>query len=167
MIKGSLYNITEHMISSSHISIRLLAKSLGLSKSAVHRHQQKVNRRSAILGADFFETQDGKKWILQFIAASILVFGIMAGTGSDRIELFISLLGLSYFAALSADSLRKIENKIDVLIAQYKSRYDALIKEKAAELEITPGADETYLSNAMYLVLMDLQSGFIFAEEIK
>ncbi|NQY74432.1 MAG: hypothetical protein HRT90_06680 [Candidatus Margulisbacteria bacterium] len=167
MIEDSSYKITEQMKSSWHKSVRLLAKSLGFSKSAIHRHQQKVNRRSGILGADYFETADGQKWILKFVAATILVFGVAASVGSDRIALFISLLGLSYFAALSADSLRKIENKIDTLIAQYKDRYDALIKEKASELEITPGADETYLSGIMYLVLMDLQSGFIFTEEIK
>jgi hypothetical protein len=109
------------------------------------------------LGADFFETVDGQKWILQFVAATILVFGVVAGVGSDRIALFISLLGLSYFAALSADSLRKIENKVDALISQYKDRYDMLIKEKASDLEITPGADETYLSGIMYLVLRQNQ----------
>ena len=167
MIQSSFHKITDHMKLSGNKSIRLLAKAFGFSKSAVHRHQQKVNRRSGILGADFFETEDGQKWILQFVAATVLVFGVVASVGSDRIALFISLLGLSYFAALSADSLRKIENKIDALIAQYKDRYDALIKEKSSELEITPGADETYLSGVMYLVLMDLQSGFIFTEEIK
>jgi hypothetical protein len=167
MIRNNFYKITEQMKLGGNQSIRFLSELLGFSKSAIHRYQQKINRRSSILGADFFESRDGQKWILQFVTAAILVFGIIAGVGSDRIALFISLLGLNYFAGLSADSLRKIENQIDTIIAQYKDQYDTLIKEKASELEITPGADETYLSKAMYLVLMDLQSGFIFAEEIK
>jgi len=167
MIKNNHYSITDYINSYGKKPIRYLSKILYFSKSAIHRHQIKVAKRSAILGAEFFETAKGQQWILHFVAAAILIFGIVAGIGSDRIALFMSLIGLCYFAALSADSLRKIENNIDDLIIKYKDEYDAMVKAKAAEIEITPGADETYLSDFMCLVLMDLQSGFIFTEEIE
>ena len=90
MVQANFHKITEHMKLSGNKSIRLLAKALGFSKSAVHHHhQQKVNRRSGILGAEFFETVDEQKWILQFVAATILVFGVVASVGSDRIALLV------------------------------------------------------------------------------
>ena len=93
MIKNYLHKVNNYVEANGKKSVRFLAKQLGYSKSAIHRHQNKLERRSSILGSEFFETENGQNWIFQFIIASILVFGIICGVGSDRIALFMSLLG--------------------------------------------------------------------------
>ncbi|MDC0534736.1 hypothetical protein OAO18_02890, partial [Francisellaceae bacterium] len=133
----------------------------------MHRHKQKVEARSKIEGAHFFETVDGQTWILKFVVASIMIFGILCGVGSDRIALFISLLKLNHFAGLSASSLRDIENQIEKIIIDYKNIHDTEVKENCKDVDVVIGADETFLAKIMCLVLMDLKSGFVFTEEIK
>ncbi len=58
-----------------------------------------------------------------------------------------------------------MKNSIFNATLGYKERYDKMIQEKSSELEITPGADETFFDQLMLLVLMDLNSGFIFLEK--
>jgi len=98
MIQNNLCKVTKYLNESAKSSCRSAAKIFGLSKSSVHRHQQKVEARSEIEGAHFFETVYGQAWILKFVVASIMIFGILCGVGSDRIALFISLLKLNHFA---------------------------------------------------------------------
>jgi hypothetical protein len=167
MIQNQLCKVTKYLTESAKSSCRSAAKKFGLSKSSVNRHQQKVEARSEIRGASYFETEDGQTWILEFVVASIMIFGILCGIGSDRIALFISLLKLNHFAGLSASSLREIESQIDKIIIQYKNTYDAEVKENCKDVEVVIGADETFLAKIMCLVLMDLKSGFVFTEEIK
>jgi hypothetical protein len=167
MIQNNLCKVTKYLNESAKSSCRSAAKIFGLSKSSVHRHQQKVEARSEIEGAHFFETVDGQAWILKFVVASIMIFGILCGVGSDRIALFISLLKLNHFAGLSASSLRDIENQIEKIIIDYKNTHDAEVKENCKDADIVIGADETFLAKIMCLVLMDLKSGFVFTEEIK
>ena len=118
MIQNQLCKVTKYLNESAKSSCRSAAKIFGLSKSSVNRHQQKVAARSAISGAPYFETADGQRWILEFEVASIMIFGILCGVGSDRIALFMSLLKLNHFAGLSASSLREIEKRIDEIIIQ-------------------------------------------------
>ena len=146
---------------------RSIGDKLGLSKSSVNRSQQKINKRSYIDGATFFETEEGQKWLVKLVVATIFVFGIIAGIGSERIAVFFSLLSITAFIGLSSSSVKKIENQIDNLILKYKNHWDEQVKNKASELTITPGGDETFFDKLMIIVLMDLESGFIFAENIE
>jgi hypothetical protein len=146
---------------------RSIGSKLGLSKSSVNRSQQKINNRSDVDGAAFFETKDGQQWLIKMVVATIFVFGIIAGVGAERIAVFFSLLSINAFVGLSASSVKSIENQIDVLILKYKNIWDNKIKDKASELTITPGGDETFFESLMIIVLMDLQSGFIFTENIE
>ena len=85
---------------------------LGLSKSSVNRSQQKISKRSHIDGAIFFETDEGQKWLIKLVVATIFVFGIIAGIGSERIAVFFSLISITAFIGLSASSVKNIENQI-------------------------------------------------------
>ena len=146
---------------------RSIGDKLGLSKSSVNRSQQKINKRSNIVGATFFETEEGQEWLIKLVVATIFIFGIIAGVGSERIAVFFSLLSITTFVGLSSSSVKKIENQIETLILKYKIHWDEQVKNKASDLTITPGGDETFFENLMIIVLMDLQSGFIFTENIE
>ena len=146
-------------------SYRKLARQLGVSKSSVGRRQQKIDKRSDILASEFFETQEGQRFTTRLIVACIFVFGITSGVGANRISHFMSLVQLDQFMAVSASSISRTEDQIDDLIIQFKEKYDAELKKKAGQIDITPGGDETFFDNLMLLVLMDLTSGFIFVEE--
>ena len=146
---------------------RSIGDKLGLSKSSVNRSQQKINKRSNIVGATFFETEEGQEWLIELVVATIFIFGIIAGVGSERIAVFFSLLSITTFVGLSSSSVKKIENQIETLILKYKIHWDEQVKNKASDLTITPGGDETFFENLMIIVLMDLQSGFIFTENIE
>ena len=165
MAVSSLGKLTDFLKNNGEHSCRKLAKIFDTSKSSVHRKQQKINGRSHIAGADFFETEEGQQWLLRLVVATILVFGIIAGIGAERIAFFFSLIVISTFVSVSASSVTRMETQLDDLILKYKSHYDANVMEKASELDITPGGDETYFENLMLIVLMDLNSGFIFVEK--
>lgn len=146
---------------------RAIGSKLGLSKSSVNRSQQKINNRSNIDGATFFETAEGQQWLIKLVVATIFVFGIIAGVGSERIAVFFSLISITAFIGLSTSSVKNIENQIEALILKYKTHWDEQVKDKASQLTITPGGDETFFDKLMIIVLMDLESGFIFAENIE
>jgi len=165
MIKKFIANLTDHIKEHGKKSCRKLAEIFHTSKSSIDRQQQKVKARAHIPGASFLESEEGQQWLLRLIVATIFVFGIMAGIGAERISLFFTFIYASSFVAVSSSSIHKIENIIDDLIGDYKNKYDEQVKNKATSLEITPGGDETFFDNLMLLVLMDLNSGFIFVEK--
>lgn len=151
----------------AELSCRKAAEKLDASKSSIHRHRQKVASRSHQLGAGFFEQPDGMEWLTRLVAATILIFGILCGVGSERLALFFSLLSISAFVGVSSSSLKKIEKRMDEIIEQYKAIWDEKVKSRAGDITITPGGDETFFDDIMMLVFMDLESGFLFNESIE
>ncbi len=166
MISGNLRHVADYIVENGKKSCRKLGKICNTSKSSINRHLKKIRTREHISGAAFFETAQGQEWILRLVVAAIFVFGISAGVGSEKIALFFSIICISSFAALSTSSIKRLENKIDDAIGLYQEKHDKRIKDKAADISITPGGDETFFENLMILVCMDLNSGFIFHETI-
>lgn len=146
----------------SYAKLALLFKT---SKTSIFRKIKQIKSRTEIKGSTFFETEEGQQWLYQFIIICILIFGVICGIGSERISLFFSLICVTSFAGLSASSVGRIEQKIDVALSAYKNQQDNNVLDKAKDIEIVAGADETFFKNIMILVLMDLRSGFIFTEQ--
>ena len=166
MIIEYLGNIADYISEHGSNSCRKLGSIFNRSKSSIDREKQRSKARAEVPGASFFELSDGQSWLKKLVVAVVFIFGIHCGVGSEKLALFFSLLNIDLFVAVSKSSLARLENRIDDLIIQYKDKFDAKIKEKAANLSITPGGDETFFENIMLLVCMDLNSGFIFNEEI-
>ncbi len=166
MIRKRIVSIADYVAKHGKLSCRTLAKACGRSKSSINREQQKVKARSHMPGAEFFETSQGQFWLTQLVVAAVFVFGIWAGIGSEKLECFFALIGIGLFLPVSATSLKRLEKRIDNIIAEYKAQQDSEIKNVADQLSITPGGDETFFKNIMMLVCMDLKSGFIFDENI-
>ena len=165
MANRCLSDLADYVRKNGKQTCRNLADILGTSKSSVHRRQQKEEKRSHTPAASFFESEEGRRFILRVVIAAIFVFGITVGVGAKRISLFFTLINISQFAAVSTSRIFKIENDIEELIIKFKDKADSNVKSKASDLDITVGADETFFDHLMLLVLMDLNSGFIFVEK--
>ncbi len=105
MAVSNLGKLTDYLNNNGKHSCRKLAEIYDTSKSSVHRKQQKINSRSHIAGAAFFETEEGQQWLLRLVVATILIFGIIAGVGAERIAFFFSLIYISTFVSVSASSV--------------------------------------------------------------
>ena len=167
MIGTCLTSVADYIKEHGKKSCRKLAGIFNRSKSSIHRRQQKIKSRAHIPGALFFESSDGQAWLKKLVVAAILIFGIKSGVGSETLALFFSMITVGSFVATSPASLKRLEDRIDDLIIEYKDMQDKGIMEKAPELSITPGGDETFFEKMMMLVCMDLNSGFIFNESIE
>jgi hypothetical protein len=163
--KSCLEKLADYMIKKGETSCRKLAEIFNTSKSSISRKQHKLRNRENMPGASYFETEQGKRWILRMAVACIFIFGNISGVGSERISLFFSLIYATSFIGLSRSSAVKIEDQIDDIIIRFKEKHDKIIKDKAHEIEITPGGDETFFTDQMLIVLMELKSGFIFVEK--
>jgi len=161
----NLNSLYDHLKTRKKESYRKIAALYKTSATSILRKIKLIKSRSHIKGAEFFESEDGQRWLVKLVIAAIMIFGITCNIGAERLTLFFSLLSVTAFIGLSARSIARIEDKIEHTIEEYRVRYDDEIKKKAASIDIIAGADETFFDNLMILVLMDLKSGFIFCEK--
>src|SRR3970040_239888 len=75
-------------------SIRSLAARTGLSKSSVHRHLQAMGRRDRYPESSFWETPEGRTWLIRLVVATLFVFGLKRGVGAETISAFFERLRL-------------------------------------------------------------------------
>jgi len=87
--------------------------------------------------------------------------------GSTVISEFLTMLGVGLYIGTSTGSMKRIEQQIDKLIAQFGTEQNAILLPLAKEIDIHAGADETFFEQHNVLVFMDLVSGFILKEEIQ
>ena len=62
-------------------SMRQVALQTGLSKSSVHRLGQAMARRDRHPESWFWETEDGRRWLLRLVVAVLYTFGLKRGVG--------------------------------------------------------------------------------------
>ena len=68
-------------------SVRDLARVTHLSKSSVHRHQKRIKYRQQERESFFWETPEGEQWLGLLVWATIYIFGIKQGVGSEVLSL--------------------------------------------------------------------------------
>lgn len=69
---------------SGYQSLEKLSQLTGYSKSSTHRQVNTINSRTHIIGADFFETEEGSAFLKMLVVATLLVFGLQANVGAGR-----------------------------------------------------------------------------------
>ena len=148
------------------ISLRELAEQTAIPKSSVHRHKTQQQTRINSVGHSFFETKAGLEWLHRLFFAVIFIFGIQAGVGAETLSLFFSLILLTSYVATSSSGIREIKQKMRNLIGQYGKAQTSEILTRCQNKELHLGADETWFGNSLFLVLMELTSGFIFTEAL-
>ncbi len=146
-------------------SLAKLAELTDQTKSSIYRQTKKIDARSEINSADFFETSTGAEWLRHLVFAVTLVFGLQANVGEDRLGLFFKLIDVTQFVGVSASSMGRLKKKMMQQLQAYELELQPVLNRLAKNISIVTGADETFFDRLIILLFMDLSSGFIFLEE--
>jgi hypothetical protein len=142
-------------------TVREAAVASGTSKSSAHRHKQALERRNQHPESWLWETEEGFRWLIILVCATIYMFGIRGGMGMGTIAEFFILLRVDTHLGVSPSSLFRLTSKIEQLILAYKETYE---QKKDGLAHAIVGADETFFEQVI-LVMMELSSGYILLEE--
>ena len=153
-------------LKNSRRTIREVANEIKISKSSVHRHVTSQKKRVATVGHRFFETEEGYQFLRRLLMAVVLIFGIQSGVGADTISSFFTAILLTEYIASSASCIRDFETKMRLLISHFGDEMMEKVLTLCQNKELHLGGDESFFGKDIFLVLMELQSGFIFTEEL-
>ena len=146
-------------------SIRQVARQTGMSKSSVHRLGQALARRNQHPESWFWETEDGRRWLIRLVVAVLYTFGLKRGVGAETMSAFFACLRLEQHVGCSPSTLRVVMEQLEALILETTEAWE---REGIAQGQIGPivgTVDETFLQRMM-LVFMDLISGYVLLEEV-
>ena len=146
-------------------SMRQIACQTGLSKSSVHRLSQAMEQRNSHPESWFWETQEGRRWLIRLVVAVLYLFGLKRGVGAESLSALFVCLHLGQHVGCSPSSLRMVMERLEHLILETTEKWE---REGIAEGQVGPivgAVDETFLQRMM-LVFMDLVSGYVLHEEV-
>ncbi len=146
-------------------SVRDIARKTGFSKSSVHRFEQGMERRNCHPESGFWETEEGRSWLIRLVVATLYTFGLKRGVGAESISEFFSHLRLERHVGCSPSALRGVMQRLSEVIVEIGQSWQ---EEGIRGGEVRPvigAVDETFLSRMM-LVFMDLVSGYLLLEEV-
>src|SRR6266705_4927028 len=146
-------------------SVRRIAQKTGFSKSSVHRLQQARARRDTHPESWWWETEDGRCWLIRLVVATLYPFGLTRGVGAETLSEFFGRLRLEAHVGCSPSALRCVMHTLERLLLETAAAWE---KEGIAHGEIRPvigAVDETFLQRMM-LVFMDLATGYLLMEAV-
>lgn len=146
-------------------SVRQVAAQTGLSKSSVHRLGQAMARRNHHPESWFWETEEGRGWLIRLVVAVLYLFGLKRGVGMETISEFFARLRLERHVGCSPSALRGVMDALEHVIVATAAAWEQEGSEGGEMRPIIGAVDETFLQRMM-LVLMDLVSGYLLIEEV-
>src|SRR6058998_4090290 len=99
-------------------SIRQLARQTGISKSSVHRLKQAMERRDRHPESWFWETDEGRRWLIRLVVATLYTFGLKRGVGAETISEFFGRLHLETQVGCSPSALRGVMHALEHVILE-------------------------------------------------
>lgn len=159
------HKITRHRKTHPNQSYRAASAQLGVPKSTIHDHAQRMDKRNQYQESHFWNSPSGQAFLKRLIISTIYTFGIKGGVGAGRIEEFMQQIRIGTHAAVSKTSIYRTTIEIEAAILRYRELQEQNLKEHAAAqkeyLEVVLGLDETWLDR-MLLVCQELSSGYLF-----
>jgi hypothetical protein len=146
-------------------SIRRLAERTGLSKSSVHRHTQAMARRDRHPESWWWETAEGRDWLIRLVVATRFIFGLKRGVGAETLREFFGRLRLEAHVGCSPSALRGVMHALEQVILETAAAWEHEGIAHGERRPIIGAVDETFLER-MLLVFMDLASGYLVVEEV-
>ena len=140
-------------------SVRQLAKQCHRSKSSVHRYLQAYKRQNQYPESYFWETEEGGAFLRRLCCASLYLFGLKQQVGADQLSEYFRLLRIDTHVGVSASALRQWIRELEQQLAEFQQTQEA--SAHCPEPARTVAMDETFFSQMMVLVMMDLPSGYI------
>jgi hypothetical protein len=146
-------------------SVRRIAQKTGFSKSSVHRLQQARARRETHPESWWWETADGRCWLIRLVVATLYTFGLTRGVGAETISAFFGRLRLETHVGCSPSALRGMMQALEHVLLETAEAWEHEGIAAGAVRPIIGAVDETFLERMM-LVFMDLVSGYLLFEEV-
>lgn len=162
-IRASSLLIITAIFTFGYRSIRQLAEQCGRSKSSVHRHLKAYECRQQHPESYFWETEEGSELLRRIYCAVLYQFGLKHHVGADQLSEFFRLIRIDTHVGVSASALRQRMRDLEQQLAAFQAEQEA--SAECPEPERTVAMDETFFSQMMILVLMDLPSQYILLEE--
>ncbi len=147
------------------LSIRRLARHTGFSKSSVHRLEQARKRRDHHPESWFWETQEGRSWLIRLVVATLYHFGLKRGVGAETLREFFGRLRLETQLGCSPNTLRGLMEKLVQAIDETTAGWEAEGIAHGQARPLIGAVDETFLEQMM-LVFMDLFRGYLVVEDV-
>jgi hypothetical protein len=162
-IRAASLLIITTILTFGYQSIRKLAKQHNLSKSSVHRHLNAYQRRNQHPESPFWETAAGGEFLQRLCGATLYLFGLKHHVGADQLSEFFRLLRIDTHVGVSASALREQMRGLEKHLADFQQAQEA--SATCPEPARTVAMDETFFSQMMVLVMMDLPSNYLLLEE--
>jgi hypothetical protein len=139
-------------------SVRRLATRTGLSKSSVHRHTQAMAGRNRHPESWWWETAEGRGWLIRLLVAPLCIVGLKRGVGAETISAFCGRLRLEAHVGCSPSALRSVMQVWAQAILETTAawEYDGIAH---GETRPSIGAVDATFLERLVLVCMDLASG--------
>ncbi len=146
-------------------SIRHLAPQTGLSKRSVHRLKRAMERRGRHPESWLWETEEGRRWFMRLVVATLYTFGLKRGVGVDTLRAFFARLRLDTQGGCSPCALRQVMQALEATAVKTAETWEQDATAAGEVREIIGGVDETFLARMM-LVFQDLPTGYVVLEDI-
>jgi hypothetical protein len=146
-------------------SVRRIAHKTGFSKSSVHRHMQALERRGRHPESWLWETEDGHRWLIRLVGATLYTFGLKRGVGMDTLSEFFARLRLETQVGCSPSALRSVMEALVDTIVETAQGWEQDGVAGGEVREIIGAVDETFLQQ-MILVFQDVSTGYMVQEEV-
>lgn len=146
-------------------SIRQLAYKTGFSKSSVHRLQQARVRRDTHPESWWWDTEDGRGWLIRLVVATLYTFGLKRGVGMDTMSAFFTRLRLDTQVGCSPGALRHVMQALEAQAFATAATWEQDASAAGEVREIIGGVDETFLERMM-LVFQDVATGYLVLEDV-
>jgi len=146
-------------------SLRALGNLIHRSKSSVSRLWRAQVRRNLHPESAFWETEQGSTWLRLLILAVLYKFGIQNHVGADALSDFFKMIRINTHVGVSPNAMLNQLKQMEELLPTFQQQCEASTPSGTRKAVLA--ADETFFSQMMILVLMDLSSGYLVLESIE
>jgi hypothetical protein len=146
-------------------SVRQIAQKTGFSKSSVHRLKQAIERRGCHPESWLWETEDGRRWLIRLVVATLYCFGLKRGVGMDTMREFFARLRLETQIGCSPSALRSVMHTVEATIVETTASWEQDGIAAGEARDIIGAVDETFFERMM-LVFQDVATGYLLREEV-
>ncbi|MDM8526109.1 hypothetical protein QUF80_22265 [Desulfococcaceae bacterium HSG8] len=87
-----------------------------MSESSAHRHKKAVERRNQHPESLMWETEEGQRWLIILVCATLYIFGICCGIGMGTISEFFKRIRPDKHLGVSPASLQRMVSDIEKAI---------------------------------------------------
>ena len=146
-------------------SVRALGNLIHRSKSSVSRLWRAQVRRNLHPESAFWETQAGAAWLRLMNLAVLYKFGMQHHVGADALSDFFKMIRINTHVGVSPGAVLNQLKQMEELLPAFQQQCEACAPSGTRKAVLA--ADETFFSQMMVLVLMDLSSGYLLLESIE